>query len=206
MGGATSSGPGGNSSGNATMPDLFKMTREQAAQAVQEAGFARELEIESAECGSVERGVIVERGEVCMQRPFPGVTQSARLAVAVTLQDQDPRRGGSGDREWRLMPKLAGLTLDQARAAMRAAGFEGGARVTLYRIDEPGCRPDVICRSNPSELSRGYLSTNVHVYMGRDPAASAPTPRPDVEPSPLPPADLPAVPPPPKDAVPEPFF
>jgi hypothetical protein len=108
MGGATSTGPGPDASGNATMPDLFKMTREQAAQAVRDAGFPKELQLERGDCGSVERGQIVELGEVCMQRPLPGVTQSVRLAVAVTLQDQDPRRGGTGDHEWRLMPKLAG--------------------------------------------------------------------------------------------------
>lgn len=89
---------------------------------------------------------------------------------------------------------------------MREAGFEGGARVTLYRVDEPGCKPNVICRSTPSELSRGYLSTYVNVYMGLDPSAPPPAPRQEAEPLPPPPADLPAVPPPPKDAVPEPFF
>ncbi len=205
MGTQTGGGPDAN--GNVTIPDLFGMTREQAAAAVAQAGVSPELREEPAMCGSVVNGQIVEVGQVCMQRPQAGTTQSARLAVGVTLQDEDPRHGGQGSSEWRLMPQLVGLTLDEARTAMRAAQFEGGARVKLYRIREAGCTPETICRSSPEGMSRSYLSTNVYVYMGLDPSAPPPVAATEPEePPPPPPPGQPALPPPPADAVPEPFF
>lgn len=204
--GTQTGGGGPDANGNVTIPDLFGMTREQAAEAVAQAGVSRELSEEPAMCGSVVNGQIVEIGQVCTQRPLAGTTQSARLAVAVTLQDEDPRHGGQGSTEWRLMPQLVGLTLDEARTAMRAAQFEGGARVKLYRVREAGCTPDKICRSSPDGMSRAYLSTNVYVYMGLDPSAPPPMAASEPEEPPPPPPGQPALPPPPKDAVPEPFF
>jgi hypothetical protein len=205
--GTGSAGSGPDANGNVVIPDLFGMTREQAAEAVAQVGVAKELQEEPAMCGSVVNDQIVEIGQVCTQRPLAGTRQSARLAVAVTLQDEDPRHGGQGDQEWRLMPKLVGLTLDEARAAMRAAQFEGGARVKLYRVREAGCSPDKICRSSPGGMSRAYLSTNVYIYMGLDPSAPPPVAASEPEePPPPPPPGQPELPPPPKDAVPEPFF
>ncbi len=153
---------------------------------------------------------VIEVGHVCKQRPFPGKEQSVRLPVTVQLQTEDPRRGGKGDYAWRLVPDLTGMTIDQARASMRDAGFSKAEKTVLFRIDEPGCTAGVICRSSPSALQRSYLNAWLYVYTGRDPNAPPPPPaRPaDALPPPAPTTTpgQPTAPPPPADAVPEPFF
>ena len=115
---------GADPNGQVTMPDVFKLPRDQATAALRRAGVQGEIHEEASLCGTVVNGRIVETGEVCEQQPAAGRQQGARLSVTVRFQTEDPRHGDAGKpTEWRLMPNLVGLTFEQALVAMRRAGY-----------------------------------------------------------------------------------
>ena len=89
---------------------------------------------------------------------------------------------------------------------MRAAGFKD-ERTRVDRREEPGCKPDVVCRTYPSKLERSAQGSDRVLFVGADPAARPP--HADKPPTTPPPGDR-DVPPttakPPEEEKPGSFF
>lgn len=182
MGGSTMGTParasGADTSGTITVPDLFGMTRDEALAALQRAGFQGNVSDDSSLCGSIVEGRVVERGQVCHQHPPAGRVQGARLPLSIRVQTENPWAGHLGKpTEWRLMPKLAGMSLEQARARMQQVGFTRDDRISIVWVDEPGCRPLTVCRTYPEALQRAGINDGKAVFVGRDPDAKPEVPR-----------------------------
>lgn len=160
---------GADMSGQITMPDVFKLPRDQATAALRRAGVEGEIHEEASLCGTIVNGRIVETGEVCEQQPAAGRQQGARLSVTVRFQTEDPRHGNAGKpTEWRLMPNLVGLTFEQALVAMRRAGYVEDERLQQVWADETSCKPSLVCRQYPEANARAGLQDGKAVYMGPD--------------------------------------
>lgn len=171
----SSSGPrsgGGDANASVTIPNVFKLTKEQAIAALRQAGVQGNIVEDSSLCGSLVEGAIIERGEVCHQHPPAGRTQGARLVVSLRVQTEDPRRGNVGRvNEWRLMPKLVGLTYEQAVAEMRRVGFTRDDRLRHVWADETSCKANIVCKQYPEPLERAGLNDGKVVYVGQDRSA-----------------------------------
>ncbi len=112
---------------------------------------------------------------VCYQSPSSGTAQGEGLSVSMVVQTEDPWHGNVGKvTEWRLMPKLVGLSVDAARSEMRRAGFTSEDNVTLDYSEDASCRPDIVCAVYPSELTRVGVHSTKTIRAGR-PAVSAAT-------------------------------
>ena len=160
---------GADSNGQVTMPDVFKLPRDQATATLRRAGVQGEIHEEASLCGTVVNGRIVETGEVCEQQPAAGRQQGARLSVTVRFQTEDPRHGNAGKpTEWRLMPNLVGLTFEQALVAMRSAGYVEDDRLQEIWADDTSCKPSLVCRQYPEANARAGLQDGKAVYMGPD--------------------------------------
>ncbi len=190
----STSSPTANSDGTVTIPNVFKMKKDDAVAALRRAGVQADIDFEDSLCGSTFDGKIIELGEVCYQHPAAGHRQGARLVVSLRVQTEDPRHGDIGrNTEWRLMPNLIGMTYDQAVAAMRSAGFEHTEKIgTTIDDDDPNCKPNLVCRQYPDVLVRAGLEDGKVLYMGAAPPDTRPPvathdPAPQPQPVPQPP-------------------
>ena len=213
----TGSGSGGQgsgsngSSGMITVPDVFGMPKERAVAELRRAGIQGSIVDDSSLCGSIVEGRIIEIGQVCYQHPVPGRVQGARLPISLRVQTENPWHGNIGEHtEWRLMPKLVGMGVEQARAEMQRVGFHRDDRIYVQWVDKPGCKPLTVCETHPSAMTRVGLASNKVISVGRDPNApppATPPPTPDardvrsIEPADPPDADTAA-----PEPTPEPFF
>jgi hypothetical protein len=155
-----------------TIPNVFKMPKDQALEALHKAGIQGSISFGSGLCGSIVEGQIIEMNEVCAQHPPAGRTQGARLPIEITVQTEDPRHGNIGQmNEWRLMPKLVGLTFERAIAEMKRAGFDDADRVQHVWADETTCNPNVVCRQYPEFRERAGLHDGKVLYVGQDRSA-----------------------------------
>ncbi len=163
------------SNGQVTIPSVFGMTREQAVATLHRAGFAGDITFDDNLCGSAIDGHVVELGLVCYQHPAAGAVQGSRLPMMLRLQTENPWFGGRGTlNEWRLMPPIVGMSLDDARATMRKVGYTHEDRVGVVWVDEPGCKPLTVCHTIPDAYTRSGLNSDRLVYVGRDPNAKPP--------------------------------
>jgi hypothetical protein len=178
--GSTSPSTGGggpSASGAAVVPNVVLLPRGQAEAVLRSAGFTEPVNFDTSACGStVDNKTVVELGQVCYQMPAAGREASPRLPVTLRVQHEDPWRGRSASgRAWFLMPDLAGMPLATARARLRALGFAKEPLISF--VQEPGCRPNVVCRSSPDPLSRADTSSDKVLVVGQTPApAQSPTP------------------------------
>lgn len=157
----------GGQAGNATVPTVFLLQRDAALAAIKQAGFTGEVTFDDTLCGSAVDGQIVERGAVCYQHPAAGQVMGTRLPMVLRVQTEDPRHGKVGQfGEWHLMPKLAGMTLEDAQRAMRVAGFTDDM-TQVSTIEEPGCAPLRVCRTFPDALARAGQTSGRVIYVGR---------------------------------------
>jgi beta-lactam-binding protein with PASTA domain len=130
------------------------------------AGFTKIEEATSQLCGSVMEGRIVELGEVCQQSLAPGQRTRPHFPLRLTVQRQDPRKGRVGEAlEWRLLPKLEGMTEDEALASLREAGFTDRQRIIIKYVTDSSCQPGRVCRMHPSGNSRVSINTHKHVDL-----------------------------------------
>ena len=206
-GGTSTSTTGPDASGNITVPDVFGMPKDQAIAALRRAGMQGDIGDDSGLCGSVVEGRVIELGAVCAQHPAPGAVQGARLSARLRVQTENPWHGNAGKvTEWHLMPNLVGMPVEQARAEMKRVGFERDDRVFLQRVDEPGCKPRTVCRTNPDSMSRAGINSDKIVYVGRElePSPRATVSTPATADASKPEATTPAATPP--EPAPEPFF
>lgn len=208
-GGGRPSGP--DASGHITIPNVLWMSRDQAISELRRAGFQGSVTDDDSLCGSLSDDRVIELGQVCYQQPPAGRVQGARLPIAIRVQTENPWHGNVGKvNEWRLMPNLVGMTIEQARAEMKRVGFDRDDKVVLSWADEPSCKPLTVCRTHPESLQRVGLSSKKVVFVGRDPNAKpkddAPVAKPGEQPKPADPAK-PASPESGKtEPKPEPFF
>ena len=160
--------------GQFTVPNLFGLSQEQAIAALRRAGYQGDASEDSSLCGSVVDGRVMELGQVCYQHPPAGRVQGARLPISIRVQRESPWHGNAGKAtEWRLMPTLVGMSVEQARARLKQVGFSREDLVRVTWLDEPGCRPLTVCRTHPSPLERAGVNSEQVVFAGRDPDAKA---------------------------------
>jgi hypothetical protein len=168
-------GPGTSSAGVAgqiTVPNLFGLPKEQAIAALRRAGYQGDPTEDSSLCGSVVDGRVMELGQVCYQHPPAGRVQGARLPISIRVQRESPWHGNAGRaNEWRLMPTLVGMSVEQARARLKQVGFPREDLVRVAWVDEPGCRPLTVCRTQPAPLERASVNNEQVMFAGRDPDA-----------------------------------
>jgi hypothetical protein len=170
--GPASGGPAASTSADFTMPNLFRMKKDDAVKALERAGFRGSITWDDQLCSSVIDGQIVERGEVCRQHPPAGRTQSAKLPAKLLVQPEDPRHGNLGHPtlEWHLMPDVIGMSVEQALAAVKAAGLTD-VLTRVSQVEEPGCKPNIVCRTYPRALSRSNQGSSRVLSVGADPSA-----------------------------------
>ncbi len=199
-----SSGSSGSSQASFTVPDMFRMTEADARAALKRAGYQGNASADSSLCGSVVDGHIIEVGQVCYQHPIAGTSMPVRLPMTLRIQTEDPRHGRVGQHgEWHLMPQTVGVHIDKARKLVRAAGFTD-ARTHVDFRDEPGCKPNIVCRQYPEGLTRGGQNSDRWLIAGADPTAK---PKPDpAKPDPAKPDPAKPDPAKPDPTEPEPFF
>jgi beta-lactam-binding protein with PASTA domain len=170
-GGGTSTSSAG-TAGQITVPNLFGLPKEEAIAALRRAGYRGTPTEDGSLCGSVVEGRVIELGQVCYQHPPAGRVQGARLPISIRVQRASPWRGNEGKvTEWRLMPTLIGMTVEQARARLKQVGFSREDLVRVTWIDEPGCRPLTVCRTQPARLERAGVNSEQVLFAGRDPDA-----------------------------------
>lgn len=196
--------------GYITMPDVFGGTRAQAEDKLHRAGLLGDIEYDRSQCeDSVVHGRVMERGMVCYQTPVPGTKQRDHYPVTLVVQTDDPWHGNVGKvTEWRLMPKLKGLTLEAARAEMKRVGFTSEDNVTLEYTDDPTCAPNIVCVTYPPEMSRAGVHSSKTIRAGTPLGGGSTTvPAGPGDPSaPTPPASQATTPTPPAPPPPQPFF
>lgn len=150
-----------------TVPNLFRMQERDAIAALREAGFTGRLSYNQSACPSVVDGHIIETGQICYQHPPAGRLQGARLPISVTVQRDNPRHGAIGrNTEWRLLPDLVGMHIDQAKKTLREAGFPIEAPTQFIRRQVPGCKPDHVCSMYPQGLKRSSLRSGRAIVVG----------------------------------------
>jgi hypothetical protein len=176
FGGGSSTSAAG-AAGQITVPNLFGLPKEQALAALRRAGYQGDPSEDSSLCGSVVKGRVMELGEVCYQHPPAGGVQGARLPISIRVQRESPWHGNAGKaNEWRLMPTLVGRSVEQARARLKQVGFPREDLVRVVWVDEPGCRPLTVCRTEPAPLERAGVNSQQVVLAGRDPDAKPSSP------------------------------
>jgi hypothetical protein len=74
------------------------------------------------------------------------------------------------------MPTLVGMSVEQARARLKQVGFPREDLVRVLWVDEPGCRPLTVCRTQPAPLERAGVNSEQVVFAGRDPDAKVSSP------------------------------
>lgn len=154
--------------GDLVMPDLRFMPIDKAEAALKTAGFQGTVTREDSLCGSVVDGRIVELGQVCAQFPPAGRRQGPKLPVSLRAQTEDPRHGNLGKvNEWHLMPKVVGMTLAEARAALKQAGFTDEETINEQTVSEAGCQAGRVCRSYPDGLERAGQHSGKTLFVGR---------------------------------------
>lgn len=160
--------------GQITVPNLFGLSKEQAIATLRRAGYQGDPTEDSSVCGSVVDGRVMELGQVCYQHPPAGRVQGVRLPISIRVQHESPWHGNAGKaNEWRLMPTLVGMSVAQARARLKQVGFPREDLVRVVWVDEPGCRPLTVCRTQPTPLERVGVTSEQVVFAGRDPDAKA---------------------------------
>lgn len=152
------------------VPNVFRMSEKQAIAALRRAGFTGRITYSSNACGSVVEGKVIELGQVCYQHPVGGRSHHVRIPVSLTIQRENPRRGAIGkNTEWRLFPNLVGMHLDQAKKALRAAGFPITGTTSWSPRVIVGCKPNHVCRTYPSGLQRHSLRSTRAILYGATP-------------------------------------
>ncbi len=181
-----------NAAGTAVVPNVVLLPRAQAEAVLRNAGFTAPVELDASACGStVDNKHVVELGHVCYQMPAAGRQGSTRIPVTLRVQHENPWRGAySSGRTWFLMPDLAGVPVETARARLREAGFAKEPQISY--VVEAGCRPNVVCRTWPEPFVRADSASNKELIVGQPPGrvsnqpSATPVPAPAPPPAPTP--------------------
>lgn len=143
------------------LPDLTGLTEAEARQRLAEAGVTGN--IYTRDNTGCEQKMEIAAGMVCGQQPRAGSRQSARLAVTLELARSTERGGAGTSTEWVKMPNVVGMTVEQATAVLKEAGF---TEIRVQQRVDADCRPDVVCKQNPEAGSQGRLSLPKTLFVG----------------------------------------
>lgn len=145
------------------MPDLRGMTRDEAIAALRRTGIDGELTVNpNLDCTDDS----VAKGRVCYQSPVAGAQTLTHSPVTVFFQTRDStsNKPGVPGAHYK-MPDVIGLTVQQARDKLRAAGFS--AKDHIQVTNEPTCRKDgVICRQDPAAGEETQTEYHKVLYAG----------------------------------------
>src|SRR6476469_3587165 len=121
--------------------------------------------------------IVVEKGQVCQQDPIANrVLSSQKTKVAVIVQQDDPWHGHyKGDptdpqNQWHRMPKVVGMTVDEAKAAIKKAGFTIEKLTKVVPTEDPACTVGLVCRQYPEPLHSHRETTKRSLIVGAEPA------------------------------------
>src|SRR6476469_5495259 len=127
--------------------------------------------------------IVVEKGQVCQQEPIRNpVLSSQKTNVAVIVQQDDPWHGHyKGDptdpqNQWHRMPKVIGMNVADAQAAIKMAGFNIEKLTEVVPTEDPACTVGLVCRQYPEPLHSHRETTKRSLIVGADPAPATPTP------------------------------
>ena len=125
--------------------------------------------------------VIVEKGQICQQEPIANrVLSSQKTNIAVIVQQDDPWHGHyKGDptdpqNQWHRMPKVIGMTVEDAKAAIKKAGFTIEKLTEVVPTQDPACRIGLVCRQYPEALHSNRETAKRSLIVGEE--IPAPTP------------------------------
>jgi beta-lactam-binding protein with PASTA domain len=123
----------------------------------------------------------VEKGEICQQEPIANrVLSSQKTNIAVIVQQDDPWHGHyKGDptdpqNQWHRMPKVIGMTVEDAKAAIKKAGFTIEKLTEVVSTQDPACRIGLVCRQYPEALHSNRETAKRSLIVGEE--IPAPTP------------------------------
>ena len=152
-----------------TAPDVRFTTVQEAQATMRKAGFVGAFEEDHRSlCGSVVDDRIVELGHVCHQVPYPGATFRKAARAQFRVQREDPRHGRVGELlEWHLMPKVVGMTEEEALAVVRDAGFTAMEHISVRYIADFNCQPKRVCSTSPSGHSRAGQNETKSIVIGK---------------------------------------
>ena len=139
------SGPGGSSgasgssgaTGNVIVPDIMGKTQSEAEAAVAAAGIRGGLRIGN------DPGTWNAASKICNQTPGVGRETAPSLFVSIRfcIEERRSTRETDGD--------LAGMTIEDAKKAIAAAGYTNVVKVDeLYEFDK-NCKEGTVCRFSP---------------------------------------------------------
>ncbi len=133
-GGSSSTGGGG---GNVTVPDVMGKTQSEAEAAISAAGLRGGLRV-----GNDPGSYDIATAKVCTQTPGSGQQSAPSLFVSVRFcMPEKEYVDDEGD--------LTGLTIEAARAKIKAAGYTNVVKVDeLYEYDKT-CKDGTVCRFSP---------------------------------------------------------
>jgi beta-lactam-binding protein with PASTA domain len=127
--------------------------------------------------------VVIEKGQICQQEPpANSLISNPKTKVAVIVQQEDPWHGHyKGDptnpeNQWHRMPKVIGMSVDDAKAAIEKAGFTIARLTAVVTTEDPACRVGLVCRQYPAPLHTHRETAKRSLIVGADPAAAAPAP------------------------------
>ena len=127
--------------------------------------------------------IVIEKGQVCQQDPIANrALSSQKTKVAVIVQQEDPWHGHyKGDptdpqNQWHRMPKVIGMNVADAQAAIKMAGFNIEKLTEVVPTEDPACTVGLVCRQYPEPLHSHRETTKRSLIVGAEPAPATPTP------------------------------
>ena len=121
--------------------------------------------------------VVIEKGQICQQDPIANrVLSSQKTKVAVIVQQDDPWHGHfKGDptdpqNQWHRMPKVIGMNVADAQAAIKTAGFTIEKLTEVVPTEDPACTVGLVCRQYPEPLHSHRETTKRSLVVGAEPA------------------------------------
>lgn len=154
---------------SAELPNLVGLTVQDATKELTRAGVNARVEPNptSQACPSVVEQRIIEIGQICAYWPTNTNSFSpSNRTVRVTVQQADPRGGNVGSRlEWRLMPNVVGMSLEQAKAELAKIGLAND-KTQISRVVDSSCVAGVVCRTYPNANERSGVASSRVLYVG----------------------------------------
>jgi beta-lactam-binding protein with PASTA domain len=138
------------------VPDLTGKTEAEAVATLASAGFTDptvKVLDEHYICEYDDESRMVKQGAICNQKPEPPTKLvSTRGDIQVVVERDTFEAGGAGTTgEWKRMPDLVGMNLEQARTVLRSKGF-GDEEFNVE--DGWSCAKGTVCETLPAAGQR----------------------------------------------------
>jgi beta-lactam-binding protein with PASTA domain len=146
------------------VPDLRGLDVDQARKV---AGRHGSLELEVLDryaCDYDDDRDMLLEGQVCDQKPVAGTSVVEGSTIKVVVERDTYEHGGVGTtNEWRRMPDLVGMPVDEAHAELARLGFDDGE---LSVEHDTACPARVVCGSQPEPGHRKVRARAGRLYVG----------------------------------------